>query len=291
MKAAEFAYARALSVADAVALLAAAAGEAKLIAGGQTLVPLMAMRLARPALLVDIDGIAELNGIAMVGDTLRIGAGTRQAEIERSGLVGREVRLLALAIGHVGHGQIRNRGTIGGSIAHGDPAAELPLVAVTLGATLLTETSAGAGEISARDFYLGPMTTTLPADALITRIDLPIWRGRVGAGFHEMSPRRGDFALAAAAAQVELDGRGRCRRAVIGVGGAAPTPIACADAARLLEGRTLDDTLIAAAASAAAALTEPASDSHGSAEYRRRLTAVLVARALKDAATMARAVP
>jgi CO/xanthine dehydrogenase FAD-binding subunit len=289
VKAADFAYARAESVADACRLLASAAGDGKLIAGGQTLVPLMAMRLARPSLLVDIDAIAALKGIALEGDMLQIGAGTRHGAVERSALVTEKVPLLALAIRHVGHGQIRNRGTAGGSIAHGDPAAEIPLVAVTLGASLLTETSMGQGRIRARDFYLGPMTTRLAAEAIIARIDLPIWKGHVGAGFHEVSPRQGDFALVAAAAQIELDEEGLCRRAAIGLGGAAPTPLACDAASRLLVGRRPDAAAIAEAAKAACEAAEPGSDSHGSADYRRRLVGVLVARALADA--VARACP
>ncbi|HXY99607.1 MAG TPA: FAD binding domain-containing protein [Stellaceae bacterium] len=284
MKAAEFDYAAAGSVAEACRLLAGAGGDGKIIAGGQTLVPLMAMRLVRPALLVDINGIAALRGVAAADGHLGIGAGTRQADALADPVLRRRLPLLAKALGFVGHVQTRNRGTVGGSLAHADPAAEICLVAATLEAELVARSTAGERRIAARDFFAGAMTTTLGPEECLVAAHFPLWREeRLGTGFQETSIRRSDFALAAAAAQLVLDARGVCRRAALGLGGAAATPLRLEAAAERLIGTRLEPADIAAARVLAEAAVEPISDLHASAEHRRRVAGAMVERALAEA--------
>src|SRR5271170_4398601 len=226
MKAAEFDYVRAASIEEVCDLLDAA-GEHKIIAGGQTLVPLMAMRLARPALLIDIAELAELRFIRIENDMLCIGAATRQVDAERSALVRERLPLLAKALRWVGHPQTRNRGTIGGSIAAADPSAEIPLVAVTLEAQAVASSKDGESILALADFFRGPMMTALQPDQCLTEIRFPLWPGRVGSGFREVSARASDFALVAAAAQLALDPNGVCTRLRTALGGvgAAPVPV------------------------------------------------------------------
>src|SRR5258706_403341 len=204
MKAAEFDYVRATSI-DEVCDLLDDSGEHKIIAGGQTLVPLMAMRLARPTLLIDIADIEALRFIRVDGDALCIGAATRQVDAERSALVRERLPLLSAALRWVGHPQTRNRGTIGGSIAAADPSAEIPLVAVTLEAQAIARSKTGDSALALADFFRGPMMTALAPDQCLTEIRFPLWSGQFGCGFHEVSARASDFALVAAAAQVTLD--------------------------------------------------------------------------------------
>ncbi len=287
MKAAAFEYVRVASVEDACRALAAAAGlaEHKIIAGGQTLVPLMAMRLARPALLIDINDVAELQGIARDGSDLVIKACTRQCAAEADPLVAEAAPLLAKALPFVGHRQTRNRGTVGGSIAHGDPAAEIPLVALMLEATLGVHGPAGAARRAIDGFFEAPMVTALAPDECLVEIRFPGWGDgtRVGAGFHEVASRAGDFAIVAAAAQIALDGDGVCRRAALGVGGVGPTPIRLAAAEDALVGTRLEAGAIEAAAERIDAAIEPDSDLHASAGYRRRVGRALLRRAIGDA--------
>jgi carbon-monoxide dehydrogenase medium subunit len=200
-------------------------------------------------------------------------------------LVARAAPLLARALPWVGHAPTRNRGTVGGSIANGDPAAEIPLVAVTLDAILTIETSAGVSELPARDFHLAPMVTALPQGAVLTGLRLPVWAaeaGRIGAAFHEVAARRSDFALAAAAAQVALDTRGRCTALALGIGGACATPVAIDVAARLI-GARLEEGAVRQAVEAAIADLETVRDHHASAAWRRRVAAVLARRAVLEA--------
>jgi len=264
--------------------------DARPIAGGQSLAPMMAMRLARPAWLVDIDGITGLKYIRVDGDRLRTGAGTRQRALERDALAGRSVPLLSAALQWVGHAQTRNRGTLGGSLAHADPSAELPLAACVLDAEIGVRSIRGRRRLRAGDLFTGPMTTALDADELIEEIAWPIWSdARAGSAFTEVSIRHGDFALVAAAAQVALDGEGRCLRASFGVGGADATPVVFPEIARTLTGSRLEDDAVAVAAASASTLLEPGEDLHASAAYRRHLSTVLVARAMREARDRARA--
>jgi CO/xanthine dehydrogenase FAD-binding subunit len=289
LKPAPFEYQRASSVADAVARLAAHGGEAKLIAGGQSLVPMLAMRLARPALLVDIRELDELRAIEIGAERVRIGACVRQCEALAHEGLARAVPLLARALAWVGHVQTRNRGTVGGSVAHADPCAELPLVVRVLDAELEVHAAAGPSTIAAREFFTGPLSTALAPDACLVALRMPRWReAALGSAFDELSIRHGDFAIVAAAAQLALDASGRCTRAALGLGGAGPVPLAFDDIAARLVGTRLEDAALEAAAEAAARATEPGSDQHASADYRRHLARVLAARVLRAARAEAR---
>jgi CO/xanthine dehydrogenase FAD-binding subunit len=290
LKAAPFEYARAASVAEACELLAIHGDAAKLIAGGQSLVPMMAMRLVRPARLIDINEIAALKFIAVGKDFARIGACTRQCVAERDELLAARVPLLRQALAWVGHVQTRNRGTIGGSLAHADPAAELPLAAQVLGARMLLRSPSGTRTLEAGKFFSGPMATAARPDELLEEIHWPAWHEkRVGSAFTEISIRHGDFAMVAAAAQVALDADGRCMRAALGLGGAGGTPLAFPKIAARLVGTRLEDSAVKDAANAAAVECEPGSDLHATKEYRRHLARVLAARALHSAHEKAKA--
>jgi CO/xanthine dehydrogenase FAD-binding subunit len=283
MKPVDFDYVRPVSVADACALLVEDP-EARVLAGGQSLIPMLAMRLARPTRVIDIARIPELSVIRRDGDTLVIGAATRQAVAEHDPAVARSVPLLSLALPWVGHAPTRRRGTIGGSITHGDPAAEIALVAVTLGAGLAFQSADETGEIAADEFYLGPMITSLPEGAILTAVRFPAWTaGRIGAGFHEVSARRSDFALVSAAAQVALDADGRCTRLTVGIGGAGDTPVRLEAAGEVLIGSRLEEAGVRAAVEAATADLETAEDLHATAAYRKRVAATLARRAILDA--------
>src|SRR5476651_726775 len=244
MKAAPFEYSRAASIDEACALLAAD-DSARVIAGGQTLVPMMAMRLARPTRLVDINRIAALAYIRQEahqdGDGIAIGATTRQCVIERDALVASRVPLLARAIPNIGHAATRARGTIGGSLANADQAAELPLIAITLDAVLSYRASGETAETPACEFFIGPMITTLPAGGCLVGVRFPVWQGeKIGVGFHEVNARRSDFAFVSAAAQIELGADGKCKRIVIGVGAVTDFPMRLDSAEQQLMGTTLD---------------------------------------------------
>ena len=280
MKAAPFEFGRARSAAEACALLAQHGEDAKLIAGGQSLVPMMAMRLARPAFLVDINDAQDLSRIELGEQAMLIGATVRQSRLERDATVAERLPLLRKALGFVGHAQTRNRGTLGGSLAHADPSAELPLVACVLDAVLVLQSDTGETEVAAREFILAPMVTAIAPEQCLTAIRFPIWSDRrIGCAFEEVSLRRGDFALASAAAQVALDPDGRCLRASIGTA-SAPVPQAHPENAAQLVGRVLDDAVIEEAAAALARSVQPDPDLHASAQYRRHLAGVLMRRAL-----------
>jgi CO/xanthine dehydrogenase FAD-binding subunit len=278
-----FEYIRPQSVEDTCALLAQDA-EARVIAGGQSLVPMLAMRLARPTRLVDILRLPELAGIKDNGDNIVIGATTRQAAAERDALIAAKLPLLAKVFPWVGHPATRRRGTIGGSIAHADPSAEIPLVALTLGADIVLREMKGETAIKADEFFLGPMVTAIPHGALLTAIRFPVWpQQRVGTGFHEVNARHSDFALVCAAAQIALDDAGRCTACAIGIGGLGEYPVRLDDAAQALIGGDLGDKAIADAIGAAMADLTIWGDLHASADYRRRTGGVLARRALSDA--------
>ena len=282
MKPVPFDYVRPQSIAEACAALARE--DSVIIAGGQTLIPMLAMRLARPACLVDIARIAGLAGIREEDRAVVIGATTRQTEAEYSDIVARRVPLLAKALPFVGHAPIRNRGTVGGSVANADPAAEIPLVLVTLAGTILLRDAAGTRAIAAHDFFLGPMMTAIPTGAILTALRFPVWVGeRIGVAFHEISPRQSDFALAAAAAQVSLDADGRCLACAVGIGGATPVPTRLDAAVEDLIGSTLTDDDIRAALAAAIDTVEIMVDTHASPDYRRRAANALALRAIAQA--------
>jgi len=284
LKAAPFEYTRAASLAEACDLLARHGGDAKLLAGGQSLVPMMAMRLVRPAWLIDINEIAELKFVKLENDAARTGACTRQSIVERDDALAARVPLLRRALAWVGHVQTRNRGTVGGSLAHADPSAELPLAARVLGAKMVLRSSKGARTLEAERFFTGPMSTAMRPDECLEEVHWAAWGWRrTGCAFNEISVRHGDFAMVAAAAQVALDAAGRCVRATFGLGGAGGTPLAFPEIAARLVGTRLEDEGIEGAASDAASATEPGGDLHASNEYRRHLVRVLAARALREA--------
>src|SRR5664279_6058249 len=225
MKPAPFDYVRPGSLAEACELLAGD-DDARLIAGGQTLVPMLAMRLARPAKLIDILRLPELAGIREEPGFVTVGATTRQAQAERDPVIRASVPMLARVLPFVGHPPTRNRGTIGGSIANADPAAEIPLVAVTLGADIMLATPDGPKSRAANVFFLGAMVTSIGQGECVSSIRFPVWpHKRTGTGFFEISARRSDFAFVAAAAQVALDEAGRCIEAALGLGGVADRPL------------------------------------------------------------------
>ena len=284
MKAAEFDYARPDSIEEVCRLLDGAAGDGKIIAGGQTLVPLLVMRLARPSLVIDINRIAALQGIEAQGAALVIKAATRQADALANDLAARRLPLLVKALRLVGHPQTRNRGTIGGSLANADPAAEICLVARTLDAELTARATTGTRKVTMADFSIGAMTTALAPEECLTEIRFPLWRdGRIGTGLAEMSVRQSDFALVAAACQLALDQDGVCRRIALGVGGAEAAPLRAASAEARLVGTRLEASDIETAMRGMQEALSPLADVHASADYRRRVAGALVTRAIAEA--------
>jgi len=280
MKAAHFEYSRPRSVAEACALLAREE-DARPIAGGQTLVPMMAMRLARPTRLVDIGRIPELAYVRADGESIAIGATTRQAIVEHDVLVAKALPLLARAMPWVGHAATRNRGTVGGSIANADPAAEIALVLATMDGDVTATSDKKTAAIAATDFFQGPMATSLAGDALLTAVRFPIWRqGRIGAALLEISARQGDFAYVSAAVQVALDADGCCLACAIGVGGGTPVPTRLATACAALAGAPLTENRVRDALMVDVERLEIMSDPHASVPYRRRVAATLARRAL-----------
>jgi CO/xanthine dehydrogenase FAD-binding subunit len=281
MKPAPFDYVRPDTLAKACELLATDE-DARLIAGGQTLVPMLAMRLARPAKLIDILRLPELAGIREERGTVVVGATTRQAQAERNAVIKASVPMLARVLPWVGHPPTRSRGTIGGSIANADPSAEIPLVAVTLGADIVLESLNGTASVPADDFFIGPMVTSIGHGDCVRAIRFPVWpHQRVGVGFFEISARRSDFAFVAAAAQVALDGEGRCVEVALGVGGVADRPLRLDVSS--LAGTKLDAASVSEAVQTASADIEAMSDLHASSAYRRRVAVTLCIRALEQA--------
>jgi CO/xanthine dehydrogenase FAD-binding subunit len=289
MKPAPFEYIRPASLAEACTLLAGDE-DARLIAGGQTLVPMLAMRLARPARLIDILRLPELAGIREENGAIVVGAMTRQAQAERDSVIRASVPLLAQVLPWVGHPPTRNRGTIGGSIANADPSAEIPLVAVTLGAEILLAAAHGERSAPADDFFVGAMLTAIGPGECIRAIRFPVWpHKRIGTGFFEISARRSDFAFVTAAAQVALDGEERCIDVALGIGGVGERPLRLDVSS--LNGTKLDAASVSGAVHAASLELDAGSDLHASAAYRRRVAVTLGIRALEQARAAAAAKP
>ena len=283
MKLPAFDYACPATLAEAVALLASR-DEAKALAGGQSLVPMMAFRVASPSLLVDLRKLADLRQIAIDDSGVRLGAMVRWRDIEDDSRLDAAHPLLKAAVSHVAHYQIRNRGTVGGSLAHADPAAEMPGIAVTCDAEIAVTGSAGPRVIRADDFFIAPLTTALTADEIITEILLPAWPAQRRWGFREFSRRRGDFALAAAAVFYDLDGAGEARNAHIGAIGVGDRPVRLTDAEAAVNGKVVDVAVSEGAGRAASASVNPQSDIHASGAYRKSLIGTMVERALQSAA-------
>ena len=284
MKLPPFDYACPTTLPEAVQLLASHDGDAKAIAGGQSLMPMLAFRLAHPSLLVDLRKLPDLRGIRISEQGVTLGAMVRWRDIEDDERLETAHPLLKAAIAHVAHYQIRNRGTVGGSIAHADPAAEMPGIAMTCDAEIAVVGTSGARVHQAADFFQGALTTALAPDEIIVEIRLPPWPTGRRWGFQEFARRRGDFALAAAALFYDQDARGKACNAHVGVIGVGDRPLRLAAVEDVLNGQAIDAATIAKAEAAAAAAVDPQDDIHASAAYRRALVGTLVERALKGAA-------
>jgi carbon-monoxide dehydrogenase medium subunit len=294
VKPAPFEYHAPTTVEEAVGLLGERGDAAKPLAGGQSLVPLLALRLARFEHLVDLNRVAGLDGVERDGDHVRVGALVRQATAEHDPTIARDVPLLARALPHVGHFQIRNRGTVGGSTAHADPASELPAVARALDAELVAAGPGGERVIAAGEFFEGTWTTALRPDEVLVAIRYPVWDGRRGFAVRELARRPGDFALAGVVCGLGLAEDGRIDRAAIALFGMGPTPVrasraeaaaraAGADGRPLAEVATRSAEVAAAVAAEAVAACDPVDDLHAPAWYRRRIAARLVAEAFTAA--------
>lgn len=283
MKLPPFEYACPSTISEAVTLLASHDGDAKPLAGGQSLVPMMAFRVAAPALLVDLRKLPELRQIKIADDGVTLGAMVRWREILDDARLRTAHPLLVTAVEHVAHYQIRNRGTVGGCIAHADPAAEMPGIAVTCEAKIAVVGKAGARTIDAANFFRGPLVTALNPDEIITEIRLPAWPAKRRFGFREFARRRGDFAMAGAALFYDQD-NGTAKNVHVGAIGVADRPLRLSAVEQALDGRNIDEAAIAKAEAAASASVDPADDIHASGAYRKALIGVMVERALRAAA-------
>ncbi len=270
------------TVPEAVALLAEHQDAASVLAGGQSLIPLLALRLARPAVLIDINGIAELSGVSAADGWLAIGAMTREYVAEESGTVADAVPLLAAALPLVGHEAIRSRGTVGGSLAHADPAAELPAVARALDAEFVVRGPSGERVVPAAEWFEGYLTTSRQPDELLTEVRFPAAERGTGVSFQEVARRHGDFAMVGLATSVTLSD-GAISDARLAFAGVSDVPARATAAEELLAGQRPSAELFDEAARRAAGDVDPPSDLHGSAEYRKKVAAALVRRALREA--------
>jgi len=280
---AAFDYHRPSSLDEAVALLTRHGDGAKILSGGMSLLPVLKLRLGSFAHLVDIGKIPGLDYIKEDGGFLKIGAMTRQAALERSEIVRGRYPALADAVPLIADPLVRNRGTIGGNVANGDPGNDQPAIMIALGATLVVRGSRGERSIPANQFYKGFYTTALGPDEILTEIRIPVPPARSGGAYVKLKRKVGDFAAAAAAVQLTLDAKGAVERAAIALTNAGPTPVEAAEAARSLVVKVPDEKTIAEAARLAAAKSAPSGDRRGSIEYKREMARVMVARALKKA--------
>lgn len=284
MKAAPFAYHRPGTVTEAVEMLTEFGEDAKILAGGQSLVPMLAMRLTHFAHLIDISRIGELTGIDLVGGQIVVRAATPHALVGLDDEVAESVPLLTAATPHIGHFQIRTRGTLGGAIAHADPAAEYAAVALALDAQIEAASGRGRREIAAADLFTGLWETSLAPDEILTAVRFPVWTGRCGFAVEEFARRHGDFAIAGAAVALEVDDADRVTRCGIGLLGLGSTPLRGSDGEHAVIGQRLAEIDADEVGSATlAALTDVPADLQGSASYRRRVGAAMVSRALDSA--------
>ena len=285
MKPAPFSYYCPTTLDEAAGLLDQHGDDGKILAGGQSLMPLMSLRLARPAVIVDMNRVPGLDHVAANGDGgLRIGALTRQRALERDADLAARNPLLAAAVPLIGHFQIRNRGTVGGSLVHADPAAELPAVTVALGAEFALASAAGERVVNAEDFYLGYMATACEANEVLTEVRVPAWKtGRLWA-IDEVSRRKGDFAMVGVALWADMDGDA-CEDARITLFGVGGRPVRVEKAEQRLKGASLDDAALKDVERIVFEELDPDSDIHASALYRKEVGGVLTRRALSAAAT------
>lgn len=283
MKPPVFKYVRVDSIGGALSALAENRGEAKILAGGQSLVPMLNFRIASPRVLVDINPVKELDYIRVEVGWVRIGARTRQRALDRSLDVKRKCPLLAEAVKWIGHPEIRNRGTVGGSLVHADPTAELALVAILLDSQVKIQGTGKSRTVGAADFFQGIMATSIAEDEILTEVSYPVAPARSGYGFRELCIRHGDFAVVAAAVQLTVGGNGRCTEARVAVAGAGPTPLRIRGAEEVLVGNNGTDEVFDAAAARVPGEVQPFADLQGSEAYRREMARVFVRRALDDA--------
>jgi len=289
MKPAPFRYVAAPTLEQALQVKAEYGDEARFLAGGQSLVPTMNFRLTQPTVLIDINPLTQLSGVQnYAADGLRVGALTRFRNLERDPGIARDLPLIHEALPHIAHPQIRNRGTIGGNLAHADPASEMPAIVLALAGKLRVQSVRGERWIAAADFFVGALSTALESDEMLMEVELPIAPPRSGACFLEVSRRRGDFAIIGVACTVELDEDGCCAEARIGLCNAGDTPVFAADAGASLVGRRLAAAEINEAADLVQRAIDPGGSIHASKEFQRHIAGVLTARALATANQRAR---
>lgn len=289
MKPAPFRYVAARTLEQALQVKAEYGDEAHFLAGGQSLVPTMNFRLTQPSVLIDINPLTKLAGMrTSAPDSVRVGALTRYGKLERDPATARDLPLIHEALPHIAHPQIRNRGTIGGNLAHADPASEMPAIVLALAGKLRAQSVRGERWIAAADFFVGALTTALEPDEMLMEVELPVAKPRSGACFLEVSRRRGDFAIIGVACTVGLDEDERCNIARIGLCNAGETPIFAAAASKSLVGRQIGKLEIDEAADLVQRAVDPGGSIHASKEFQRHIAGVLTARALNAANERAR---
>jgi carbon-monoxide dehydrogenase medium subunit len=285
MKLPSFEYASPSTIAEAIGLLVSRDGNAKVISGGQSLMPMLAFRLASPELLVDLKRLKDLDTISIRDDGVRLGAKVRWCDIEGDGRLSRSHPLLAEAIMHVAHYQVRNRGTVGGSLAHADPSAEMPGITMTCDGLMTIVGSRGTRIEKASDFFIAPLTTSLEPDEILTEVHLPSWPAGRRWAFREFARRKGDFAMAGVALFYDLDPENRAVDSHIGVIGVSDYPIRLIAAEAALNGHAVTEETVSAVVAAAKGSIDPPSDIHASGAYRRALLGTLLARGLLQSAS------
>lgn len=288
MKPASFDYYAPTEIQEALTLLERHGDDAKILAGGQSLVPLLNMRLARPKVIIDINRIPSLSYIRENNGSLRIGGLTRHRMIEKSSVIQERCPLMAEAIRWVGHIEVRNRGTIGGSLVHADPAAELPAVVTALGGEMTMASPQGERTVRAEEFFITFLTTALGSSEILTEARLPVWPRHAGHSFQEISRRHGDFAVVAVAVLLLLNKRRECENSSIVLAGVGPTPLKAKRSEGLLLGQKITRELTEKVGVLAAEDSDPSSDVHGSADYRREMVKVMTRRALEEALARAK---
>jgi CO/xanthine dehydrogenase FAD-binding subunit len=288
MKPPPFKYVVPASLEEALSLKASHGDDARFLAGGQSLVPMLNFRVVQPAVLIDLNPLTQLSGITRANAALRIGALTRYRTLERDSLVAEALPLVREALPHIAHPQIRNRGTLGGNLAHADPASELPAIVLALEGRLRARSTSGERWIAARDFFVGPLTTALRSDELLADIELPVRAKRSGFCFVEVSRRRGDFAMMGVAVALTLGMLGQCNQARLVLCGAGDRPIDVSTAVSALVGRSIDPAGIDHVAASVQQSIDPPGNVHASKGYQRHLAGVLVKRALPIALERAR---
>jgi carbon-monoxide dehydrogenase medium subunit len=286
-----FRYHRPTTVEQAIGILAEYGPDAKVLAGGQSLVPLLALRLSHPEHIVDIGRVGGLDGIEDGATGFTVGAAVRHADLELSPVTGRAAPLVAAAMPHIGHRAIRNRGTVCGSLAHADPAAELPAVALATDAELVARSADGQRTLPAAQFFLGYLSSALDETELLTAVRFPPWPARTGGSVAEVSRRHGDYALVGLAAVIGLGETNRVERAALAFFGAGSTPVRVPEAERVLVGEPPDPGAFAEAAELVTKALDPPGDNHATAAYRAHVAGVLTRRCLAEAAGRARAAP